>query len=396
MFFNLLYFILALLLYIVALPLLLLLPLKSKYKYSIPARFFLKDNRPFNRDGIWFHSCSLGETQALKPIIEMLNNSNINISTITTTGFEAAKKYERQNNVEVRYLPFEIFLPFWIRKNSVLVVLEAEFWYLLFLSAFYHDTKIILLNARLSKKSFPKYMKLKWFYSRMLSIVDTVYVQSEDDKQRFLDLSNNKIKTISVIGNIKLAQEIKITQSYKKPQNEVIVAASTHKGEEKVIIEAFLNYNTQNDSKLIIVPRHPERFDDVYTMVKTYHDKATRFSEVKNFDSKIVVVDMMGELNNIYAISDIAIIGGAFDSIKDGIKAVGGHNPLEPAKFGCKIITGESYFLQEELFKYVKNVTFTSIDTLEKILYEMKNKEMSFVEEKIDIKQIVNRLKDIG
>ena len=136
---------------------------------------------------------------------------------------------------------------------------------------------------------------------------------------------------------------------------ETIVAASTHKGEDGVILSEFVNYRKENESKLIVVPRHPERFDAVWQLITTVCEKnkftCKRFSQSQGLDADIVLIDAMGELNNIYAISDIAILGGAFAPI-------GGHNPLEPATFGCKIITGKQHFNQLELFKYISNVQF--------------------------------------
>ncbi|PLY16387.1 MAG: 3-deoxy-D-manno-octulosonic acid transferase, partial [Sulfurimonas sp.] len=127
--FTLLYFILSVVLYLVALPLLIYLSFKHKYKESIPARFFLFKNPRFkSSDGVWFHVCSLGETRALKPILDLLKDCDIKITTITHTGQAHARRYD----AEVRYLPYEMFLPFWAKKQRVLVVLEAEFWFMLF------------------------------------------------------------------------------------------------------------------------------------------------------------------------------------------------------------------------------------------------------------------------
>lgn len=245
-------------LYVIALPLLIYLSWKQKYRYSIPARFFLFKNKPFDKkDGIWFHVCSLGESKALEPLLKQLDNDEIKISTITQTGYTQASKY----GVEVRYLPYEIFLPFWIKKEKLLVVLEAEFWYMLFIVAFSKGTKIILLNARISDKSVEKYMKMGWFYRKFLDRVDTVYAQSEKDKNRFLALG---AKNVQVVGNIKLACEIKLTKQYQKPLNEVIVAGSTHEGEEEAILKAFVAYKKTKQTTLVIVPRHPERFENVF------------------------------------------------------------------------------------------------------------------------------------
>ncbi|QOP44272.1 3-deoxy-D-manno-octulosonic acid transferase [Sulfurimonas sediminis] len=382
--FFLFYYLLSVMLFIIALPLLILLSFKKKYKESIPARFFLFKNPPFcSTNAIWFHVCSLGEARALKPLLELLENKKILVTTITQTGHNEAKKY----NAEVRYLPYEMYLPFWVKPQKKLIVLEAEFWYLLFSIARSRGAEVILLNARISDKSVKKYMKFAWFYKKLLENVDMVYAQSESDKNRFLALG---AKHIEVIGNIKLAGEIKKTKEYEKPDAEVIVAGSTHPGEEQSILEAFFAYEKNKEAKLIIVPRHPERFAEVYALIKRYgrQNNATvsRFSEGKSFAADLILVDMMGELNNIYAIGDIAILGGAFKN------DVGGHNPLEPAYFGCKIITGKHFFHQKELFKYVHHVQYVEPDEIADALEMTKELPPSMVEEQINLEPVVQKI----
>lgn len=372
-------------LYILALPLIIALSFKSKYRQSIPARFFLVNNRKFDKgNGIWFHVCSLGEARALKPIIELLKDKDIKITTVTHTGQAEAKKYY----AEVRYLPYEMFLPFWIKKQKLLVVLEAEFWYMLFISAASCGTKVVLLNARISEKSAKKYLQFAWFYKRMLEKVEMIYAQSEADKNRFLALG---ARHIEVIGNIKLAGEIKKTKDYKKPECEVIVAGSTHPSEEEFVLKSFIEYKKHfSDAKLIVVPRHPERFSDVCHLMSSYAQKNSmtfsKFSQNTEFATDLVLVDAMGELNNIYAISDIAILGGAF---RDDI---GGHNPLEPAHFGCKIITGKHFFHQKELFKYVRNVQYVESGEIYKALMASKDFSSSIVEASINLEPIIKRI----
>ena len=385
--FTLFYFILSVVLYILALPFLVYLSFKQKYKESIPSRFFLFNNKPFNDGGgIWFHVCSLGESRALKPILEKLKDKEIKITTITHTGQAEAKKYD----AEIRYLPYEMFLPFWMKKQKFLVVLEAEFWFMLFTVASFKKMRIILLNARISDKSAKRYLQFAWFYKKFLNSVEMIYAQSEADKNRFLTLG---ARNIEVIGNIKLAGEIKKTKDYEKPDSELIAAGSTHDGEEEAVLKSFVEYKKQSDSKLVIVPRHPERFDSVFALIQEYAEKnslsVSRFSESKEFNSDIILVDAMGELNNIYAISDIAILGGAF---RDD---VGGHNPLEPAYFGCKIITGKHFFHQKELFKYVHHVQYVEADEIHKALRKSKELPPSMVEESIDLELVINRLREV-
>lgn len=384
--FSILYFTLSVLLYLIALPLLVYLSFKQKYKESIPSRFFLFNNPRFNSEnGIWFHVCSFGEAKALKPILDALPDEEIKITTVTHTGQTQVRKYD----ADVRYLPYEMFLPFWAKKQRVLVVLEAEFWYMLFAVMRARGARVILLNARISEKSAKKYLQFGWFYKKMLRHVEIIYAQSEADKNRFLALG---AKNIKVIGNIKLAGEIKKTKEYKKPQMQVIVAGSTHETEEEPILKSFVEYRKQSDAKLIIVPRHPERFDSVYKLMQEYADKnsltLSKFSTCQDFEADLILIDAMGELNNIYAISDIAIVGGAF---KEGI---GGHNPLEPAHFGCKIITGKYFHDQKELYKYVHHVQYVERDEIHKALMACGDLPPSMVEETINLETVINKIKE--
>ena len=382
--FSLLYYVLSVALYLIALPFIFYLSFKQKYKESIPARFFLFNNGVFKKkDAIWFHVCSLGEARALKPILELLKDEEVSITTITQTGFNEAKKY----NADVRYLPYEAFLPFWIKRQRVLVVWEAEFWYLLFAVARAKGARVILLNARISDKSVKSYLQFAWFYKKMLSNVEIVYAQSETDKNRFLALG---AKNIEVIGNVKLAGEITYSKEYVKPEVELIVAGSTHDGEEKSVLAAFVEYRAESNAKLVIVPRHPERFEDVYSLMlecaRNNSLSASKFSEDESLSTDMILVDMMGELNNVYKISDIAILGGAF---KEG---VGGHNPLEPAYFGCKIITGKHFFHQKELFKYVRHVQYVEREEILEALKNAKELPPSMVEKKINLEPVIKKI----
>jgi 3-deoxy-D-manno-octulosonic-acid transferase len=379
--FDLFYTLVATLFYVVALPLLILFSFKKKYRDSIPSRFFGIHNPPFQPHDIWFHVCSLGEAKAIAPIVEKLGDKKIAISVITHTGYEAASKYAAQ----VRYLPYEMWLWFWIERPKTVVVLEAEFWYLLFRLARTRGARVIALNARISDRSFPKYYRMRWFYRILLSQCDRIFCQSTEDMVRFIALG---ARNVEVVGNIKLSQKIEATKKYLKPLGTVIVAASTHEGEEEGIIRGFVAYRVHNPSaKLLVVPRHPERFTKVGELISKTAPMMSfsRWSESQNMDTDITLINAMGELNNLYAISDVAILGGAFAPI-------GGHNPLEPATFGCKIITGEQMFLQRELFKYVSHVQFTSLEGIAEALKNAEALPPSQINGSVDLQKVLNYL----
>ena len=375
--FSIFYYLILSFIYILAIPYLIFKSRNSKYRQAIPAKFFLKDNVPFKENGIWFHSCSMGETKAIKSLIENYLE-NANISVITNTGFEEAKKI----SLNVRYLPFEIFLPFWVNKQKVLVVMEAELWYLLFLFAKKKGAKTLLINARISDKSYKSYKRFSFFYKRIFQNIDKVFAQSEVDKLRLEELGASNVE---VIGNIKLAQLPKVSVELEKPKQVVITAASTHENEEKLILDAY----KKEQGKLIIVPRHPERFEKVHLQIlefiKDKNISYQRYSIKDDFDSDIILVDKMGILNDIYAISDVVILGGAFEKI-------GGHNPIEPAFFNCKIISGKNIFNQKSLFDCIKNYYLIENDELGEYLNNIKNLEKPILTKAGSLEPIIKEI----
>jgi len=363
--FSVFYFLLALILWVLALPYLFYKARSKKYKVAIPARFFLKNNPKFKESYVWFHTCSMGETKSIVPLVNQFENVNLTVNT--NTGYEEAKKLTQN----VRYLPYELFLPFWITKQKILVVMEAELWYMLFLIAKVRNTPTMLINARISDKSFDSYKKFAWFYKKIFINIDYVFAQSQIDKER-LELLG--AKNIEVVGNIKLANLPKVTKELIKPNKMVITAASTHENEEQLILDAY----QKEFGTLVIVPRHPERFEAVSSMIESYAIKYNltyhRYSQKEDFDSDIILIDCMGELINIFAISDVVILGGAFENI-------GGHNPIEPAYFNTKLISGKNIFNQKALFECVKNYTLIDNNQLKQTLEQIdKMKKSSLVQ----------------
>ncbi len=367
--------------YLFLFPFLIFFSFKKKYKISIPARFFLYKNPPFKEKKVHFHSCSLGETLSLEPLIKEFER--VNLSVITNTGFEAAKRYK---NADVRFLPYEIFLWFWLRVGKVLVVTEAELWYLLFFISKKKGAKTFLINARISDKSYKNYLKFRWFYKKIFKNIDFVFAQSQKDRKRLLSLG---AKNVEVVGNIKLSQTPKVTKNYKKPKKMVIIAASTHEPEEEIIFTSWLN--SKKNSVLVVVPRHPERFDEVDELLsfrcKAEGLKYHRFSKNSTFEGDVVLVDKMGELINIYAISDLVILGGSFADI-------GGHNPLEPAYFNKPIISGKNIYNQKESYSYVDCIEIVDANSLDEVLKKDDFKPTK-IKAKVDIKKIIRKIKDV-
>jgi len=372
--------------YIIALPFVALLSLKDKYKHSIPARFFLWNNIPLRSNGIWFHSCSFGEAKAIKPLVDALPEDVLRMSTTTQTGFEAINAYTEES----RYLPFEPLLFPWLKPQKALVVMEAEFWYLLFALAKGRGAKTLLINARMSDRSFPKYQKIAWLYRHIFKHIDEVYAQTAKDKERLESLG---AQNVVVTGNIKLSKLPAPTKDLGKPSGLLLCGASTHEGEEALILKAFLALREEEkEAKLILVPRHPERFDKIAKMVETFAKEhgysMQRYSQNESMQSDIILLDVLGELVNVYAISDIVILGGAFEPI-------GGHNAAEAAQFGCKIISGKHYFNQKDIFDAIEGIAVVEASNLSRRVSQHGVLKSTRIKSKSDITPIVESLKSV-
>ena len=349
----------SLLFYFLSLPVILYKQRYPRYKARIPARYFLKDNPKFSKSTIWFHACSLGETRGLQPIIDRID-TDVNISTVSNTGFQEATRITQG---EVRYLPFEIFLPFWTTPQKLLIVTESEYWYFLFLFAKKRGAKTMLVNARISDTHYSRYRKLRWFYKKVFEQIDIIFAQSMKDKERLESLGG---KNIHITGNTKLVNVPNVTHTIPKPAGRVIVAASTHEEEEALILDAW----KREQGRLVIVPRHPERFDAVDALIQDHIGQTAlsyhRYSVHRSLDADIVLMDSMGELVNIYAVSDVVILGGSF------VDGIGGHNPIEPAYFGNILITGELIYNEISIYASLENY------------YVVKRKELSEILENLD------------
>ena len=332
-----------------------ILAFKKKYRASIPSRFFLFKNPKFDASCVHFHACSFGEVRSITPLVGRFKDAAA-VSVVTKTGFDEAKKI----TPNTRFLPFEIFLPFWLKPAKITVIFEAELWLGLVFWAKFKGSRVILINARISDRSYKSYLKFGFFYRYLFKFIDKVYAQSDLDKQRLERLG---AKNIVVSGNIKSAFLPSPSKIYAKPKERVIVLASTHAGEEELILREL---NLSANDKLILVPRHPERFGEAGETLAKFAAKNglsfAKISETKNFDAQCVLVDAMGELVNIYKFSDVVVLGGSF------VPNVGGHNPIEAAQFENAVISGEFIFNQKALYSAVDGIKFAKACEINSLL----------------------------
>lgn len=413
------YYFLVFLIYIFSIPLLFLFSFKTKYKDSLKKRFFKPDfyslfdicsffgAREYSKFRYWIHACSAGEVNSLQEVIRQLefnctknrldSNCNVNsqnnrdyqilLSVITQTGFRRAKIL--YPNIKVIYLPFEIFIPFLNLRAKSLVVLEAELWLGLFYYAKKWGAKTTLLNARISTNSFNKYKNMRFFYKYLFRFVDIVLSQSDDDTKRLRQIGAREIINT---GNIKALNEIKVTKNYARFNKNVLLLASSHEkngvSEEEIFLNALLESNLDlDDFYVFIAPRHPERFTKVFGLTKKLVKDfvVKNISEVKlkevsesggeqktTLDSNFLIIDVFGDLINLYAISDIVVLGGSFVN-------VGGHNPLECAEFNVRLISGKNIFNQLALFDIVENAYIVENEKLQDTLNDYPNLKKSSI-----------------
>lgn len=302
---------------------------------------------PDKKPRIWIHAVSVGEVIAVQSLIKrMSENYELILSTITDTGQKVANNRFKDYPVRVIYMPFDI--PFAVRrtlnsfKPSALILTETELWPNLIELAS-KKIPVVLVNGRLSEKSFKCYRKIKFFIKPLLNKLSLICVQEHNYKERFLQLGTDERK-LYVTGNMKFdieLEEIKFSWESFLPQ-PVILAGSTHEPEEEIILNAFFNLNIS--ATLIIAPRHPERFGEVENLIKRKIFDSKReifFTKLSNipsaFSSKpeasVLLVDQIGILGCLYRMCDIAVIGGSFIPH-------GGQNPLEPAYWKKPIICG--------------------------------------------------------
>ncbi|MCP4412404.1 MAG: 3-deoxy-D-manno-octulosonic acid transferase [Gammaproteobacteria bacterium] len=300
-----------------------------------------------NSGGFWVHTASVGEFLAALPVIRQLLESHpespITVTTMTPTGSERVKVKlgEQVNHIYAPYdLPDVISRFLDHVKPDKLLIMETELWPNIIAAASKRGIDIILMNARLSEQSAYGYSRFKSLTSSMLSKISVIAAHHQDDAERFIKLGAIK-SSLTVTGNIKYDLKVKknlLLQGKelreKFPSELVWIAGSTHRGEDEQILSAhrFVR-KLYPDAQLILVPRHPERFDEVANLCQARGFSFSRRSLNQETDQQIYLGDTMGELLLLFAVADMAFIGGS-------LVEIGGHNLLEPAALSKPVLIG--------------------------------------------------------
>ncbi|ENU83714.1 hypothetical protein F974_01201 [Acinetobacter sp. CIP 102159] len=313
---------------------------------------------PKNLNTIWFHVVSVGETNAAQPLIEhyLKLGHSVLVTNTTKTGQARAKSlfYEKYSTLfQAVYLPvdqkpllkqfFELYQP------KILALVETEIWPNLIAQAKQKQIPCILLNARLSEKSAKGYDKVRRLTQPMLQQLTWLLAQDITTQQRYVDLGLDQSKS-QVVGNIKfdisapnsfIEQAEQLKQEWQLEKRQIITLASTHAPEEEQLLKQLQPHlNSNPDLLCMVVPRHPERFDEVYKICQSLNLNTQRRSlkQPIQTDTQVFLADSMGEMWLWYALSQACFVGGSLN------EPGGGHNILEPMVLNIPTVIGPRYF----------------------------------------------------
>lgn len=304
-----------------------------------------------DKQSIWVHTVSVGEVLSAVPLLRLLSEAfpqyPLVLSVVTPSGFTVASK-QKIDRLTPIYFPLD--LGFCIRRAfdclhpKILLLMESELWPGIIRMAKKQETPIVLINGRISPRTFNRYRKVKRWVQGTLNRVDVFLMQSETDAQRLLEIAGVALP-VHVAGNLKWDASFKsrpnasAIQQLKSrlgltDQNIVIVAGSTHRGEEQALLHAFLALQKSLPQlRLIIAPRHLERLSEVEGWIRQEGLEPARLSSLGAQPWKVGLVDTMGELAHYYGLASLAFIGGS-------LIPHGGQNPLEAASLGKPILFG--------------------------------------------------------
>jgi len=322
---------------------------------------------------IWVHAVSVGEVLAVTNLVRELQRTNpghqVLISTTTRTGQYLAR--ERFGEDKAFFLPLDsgVFIRPYLRllRPSLLVLAETEFWPNLLHLLKKSGGSVAAVNARISDRSFPRYRRFRWFFSRVLSQIDLFLAQTEEDARRLVAIGAPSDR-VHVSGNLKFdvrpSVSNPIAQDLRQAIPEgslVVVCGSTAEGEDDILLQAFQDCLQQYpQAVMLLAPRHPERFDKVADLISSLQIPLIRRSSwvaPRPLSGCVFLLDTIGELASAYSVGDVAFVGGS-------LVPLGGHNILEPAQHGVAIMTGPYTFNFREIIRiFVENEALKTVSS---------------------------------
>ena len=343
-------------------------------------------SRKNNLKSIWFHAVSVGELMSIIPILNTLEkNKQINQIVVTSSTTSSAKIFEKQKFKKIvhKYFPIDTsflnkkFINYW--KPQAAFFVDSEIWPNMFRSLKKSNIPVILLNARITKRSFKRWSLIKNFSNLVFRNISLALPSNTETKNFLKKLGVNKIK---FIGNLKYygLSKIKNKKDFLKNKFKsfkVWCAASTHEGEEIIISNLHKNLKKKQKNLLtIIIPRHIDRVEKIIELMVKNKLKVVKHSSNKNINKNtdIYLVDTYGEASNFYNLSNVCFMGGS-------IINHGGQNPLEPARLGNYIINGPNIGNFKEIYKFLSknnmSITTSNLIKIQKIIEKKLNKKFS-------------------
>ena len=316
----------------------------------VPARLVVAPLSPGTKRVIWIHAVSVGEVLAVSGLVEEMRRSfpqhRVLVSTTTDTGQELARKRFGEENVFYFPMDFAFAIRPYLRalQPELVVLAETEFWPNFLHLAHASGARIAVVNARISDRSWPSYRRFRWALRRMLAHVDLFLAQTPEDAARLQSIGA-EAERVQVTGNlkfdVKLPSPPPIVESLRRAlaaegAGPVLVCGSTVEDEEPLLLKAFENVRVEHPrAVMILAPRHPERFDEVAILLQQLGIPLHRRSRWagESLAGGVLLVDSIGELAALYALADVAFVGGS-------LVPRGGHNIIEPAQHGVAIVTG--------------------------------------------------------
>jgi len=304
---------------------------------------------------IWVHALSVGEVTAAQPLVEMVKDRHPELKIVftvsTLTGYQTASRLFSDSQIDLAYFPYDLIWPVRTIADRIdaraVILVETDIWPNFLAEMKRRNVPVYLVNLRLSDGAWKSYRRLKWLAGKLFGAFDMICVQSPHDARRLIGLGIGK-ERLCVTGNIKFDGVAGATDSHaaahwrKKLQlastQRIVVAGSTHDGEELFLLDALLSIKQEDRSVcLIIAPRDPNRAQEILTLSEIQGLTGNLLSELLggtlNPCPDVIVVDFIGVLKELYSLSDVSFVGGSL--VKEG-----GHNPLEPAIFGRPIVFG--------------------------------------------------------
>mgnify|MGYP001382223432 FL=1 len=380
--------------YTIILPLIFIRSLYKSLKYGEKLsrnfeRLSIYKESKSSKSIILVHAVSVGEVLASRSFVEEIKSRFPHhqiLMTCTTQTGSATIKTLYGDSVSHQYLPFDLrffmkrFLKFW--NPEITFILETEIWPNLIDLLNKGNKKVFLVNARLSQKSFQGYKKIMPILGNVFSKLTFTVCQGTNDLQRFIDLGidKNKIKKDFSFKFDSLSAAKKVIKEFKdrKQDSQVIICASTHSPEEKILINAFELLKNEK-AILILVPRHPERAHKIYKEMKNFNLEIALFTENNfqiDFSKRINLIDEIGYLEDLFSLADIAFIGGT-------LIPHGGQNFLEAVRYSLPISSGKSFYNFQEIAEDLINMGILEVGDNAEQLKSIWQNQLNLVSEEI-------------